>query len=148
MWVLLCELNKAFIYRGKVKSYVHVSEMNFCSPAVWFSCCCVRPSSTLLSIHSPPLLHLPLNLKACGWVRETARLRWYPTANNPLLCTTCSLPISTAHPALVTICCPAKGSEWRTVCTVYMLYFCAFLSLLLLVYMIYTLYKLPILGFK
>lgn len=49
--------------------------LTFFPPAVWFSWSCVCPPYALLSIHSPPLLCLLLNLKACGSVRETARLR-------------------------------------------------------------------------
>lgn len=55
------------------QSYFSISELNFFSSAVWFSCIC--PPSALLSIHSPPPVCLLLNLKTCGSVRETARFR-------------------------------------------------------------------------
>lgn len=44
-------------------------------PPVCLSCCYVCLPLASLSTHSPPLVGLPLNLKARGSVRQTARLR-------------------------------------------------------------------------
>lgn len=77
----------------------------FFSPAVCLCCCHVCLPSTLLSIHSPPLA------ASCSTPKPVAKLkrqpgweRWYPPANKRLLCTTCSLSISTAR-------CPPSSSQ-------------------------------------
>lgn len=79
MWAHLWALNIASIYRSYIGiSYFSISALSFVSAAaaaVWLSCCCVCLPSALLSIHSPPLVCLLLNLKARGSVTETARLR-------------------------------------------------------------------------
>lgn len=97
-----------------IKNSLHIQVMDWqsCFSELVFSllpvslCCChVCLRSTLLSIHSPPLA------ASCSTPKPVAKLkrqpgweRWYPPANKRLLCTTCSLSVSTAR-------CPPSSSQ-------------------------------------
>ncbi len=147
MWVHLCAVNTVTTHRSQI-GYISVSEQNF-----FFSRCLVQLLLCLPSLHIAIYTFSTSCLPPAQPQKPVAQLerqpgweRWYPPANKRLLCTTCSLPISTARclPSSSEDLLPSTSKRKRIEIAklysqcIYRYYVCTFAGVLFLMYITYS----------